>query len=93
MEPGAQLVHIRLPWPKTETFKLAMRNSFSEDFIERILDNRVAPNGQPITLDFIRNIFAIPEEDWAFIKDVLQPDPKIRFRSSADELLQNRYLC
>jgi len=73
---------------------------FPKNFIERIPDKwrkaiyefspRLAPNGQPITFDFIRNIFEIPEEDWAFIRDVLQPDPKMR--PSADQLLQHSWL-
>jgi serine/threonine protein kinase len=73
---------------------------FPKDFIERVPNKwqktihefspKLAPNGEPATLEFIRNIFEIQEEDWAFISDVLQPDPKMR--PSADQLLQHPWL-
>lgn len=59
---------------------------FPKDLIERIPDKwwetiyesspRLAPNGKPLTLDFVPNISEIPVKDWAFMRDVLQPDPK-----------------
>jgi serine/threonine protein kinase len=73
---------------------------FPESFLERVLERRrseilkfspkLAPTGAPVTLSFIKDIFEIPEADWAFVRDVLQVDPDKR--PTADELLQHPWL-
>lgn len=73
---------------------------FPESFLERLSESqrseilefspKLAPTGAPVTLSFIKDIFEIPEADWAFVRDVLQVDPDKR--PTADELLQHPWL-
>jgi hypothetical protein len=50
----------------------------------------LAPNGVPITLSFIGELFEVAEADWAFVRDVLVVNPELR--PTADDLLQHSWL-
>ncbi|KAK0111476.1 hypothetical protein ONS95_001831 [Cadophora gregata] len=73
---------------------------FPKTFLDRIprtwrdeisnFSPRLAPNGVPITLSFIGDIFEVPKADWAFVRDILEVDPDKR--PTADELLQHTWL-
>ena len=51
---------------------------------------KVMPDGTPATGEFVQKTFAVQNEDWAFIQDVLKIDPDER--PSADELLGHPWL-
>lgn len=73
---------------------------FPPEFLERApqqwqdelktFKKRLAPTGEPMTLDFVADIFEIDDDDWAFVRDVLGVDPDLR--PSADDLLMHEWL-
>jgi serine/threonine protein kinase len=75
-----------IPFPKTFLERAPKK---WHDEISRF-SPRLAPTGAPITLSFIGDIFEVPRGDWAFVRDILQVDPKRR--PTADELLRHPWL-
>ncbi|EPE30480.1 Protein kinase-like (PK-like) [Glarea lozoyensis ATCC 20868] len=73
---------------------------FPESFFEQIPEKwqdeisrfspKLSPYGDPLTFSFIQDVFGIPNEDWEFVRDVLQVDPSKR--PTADELLRHAWL-
>ena len=88
---GSDLESIRAQWTLIK-FPLALVNRVSPELQKDISEFKptLVPNGQPMTLQLVGQVFHSDSEGWDFITAVMEPDPEKR--PTAEQLLRHLWL-